>query len=123
MILEQTEKYYNDLRVQEQQGQEMADEKNSSIQLRKDIMKLALAESATDCTIVCGTLFAKFNVSINLLSSHGQMAKNLKTTLQTFFDNRKKNDCHVQMSGTLPDNEYAYDFHPIVDFRHEGVGV
>ena len=123
MILEQTEKYYNELRVQEQQGQEMADEKNSSIQLRKDIMKLALAESATDCTIVCGTLFAKFNVSINLLSSHGQMAKNLKTTLQTFFDNRKKNDCHVQMSGTLPDNEYAYDFHPIVDFRHEGVGV
>jgi len=25
------------------------------------------------------------------------------------------------MSGTLPDNEYAYDFHPIVDFRTEGV--
>ena len=118
-----TPEIYNELRIQEQQGQEMADEKNKSIQLRKDIMKLALAESATDCTIVCGTLFAKFNVSINLLSSHGQMAKNLKTTLQTFFDNRKKNDCHVQMSGTLPDNEYAYDFHPIVDFRHEGVGI
>ena len=117
MILEQTKKY-NELRVQEQQGQEMADEKNSSIQLRKDIMKLALVESATDCTIMCGTLFAKFNVSI-----HEQMAKNLKTTLQTFFDKRKVNDCYVKMSGTLPDNEYAYDFHPIVDFRHEGVGV
>jgi len=112
-----TPEMYNELRIQEQQGQEMADEKNKSIQLRKDIMKLALAESATDCTIMCGTLFAKFNVSI-----HEQMAKNLKTTLQTFFDNRKKNDCHVKMSGTLPDNEYAYDFHPIVDFRTEGVG-
>ena len=53
-------------------------------QLKKDIMKLALAESATECTIVCGTLFAKFDVSI-----HEQMANNLKTTLQTFFDNRK----------------------------------
>jgi len=113
-----TPEMYNELRIQEQQGQEMADEKNKSIQLRKDIMKLALAESATDCTIMCGTLFAKFNVSI-----HEQMAKNLKTTLQTFFDNRKKNDCHVQMSGTLPDNEYAYDFMPIVDYRHYGVGV
>ena len=51
------------------------------------------------------------------------MANNLKKTLQTFFDNRKKNDCHVQMSGTLPDNEYAYDFMPIVDFRHEGIGI
>ena len=80
-----TPEMYNELRIQEQQGQEMADDKNESIQLRKDIMKLALAESATDCTIMCGTLFAKFNVSI-----HEQMAKNLKTTLQTFFDNRKK---------------------------------
>ena len=109
---------YNELREQEQEGQIMADEKNKSIQLRKDIMNMALAESATDCTIVCGTLFAKFGVSI-----HEQMAKNLKTTLQTFFDNRKKNDCMVKMSGTLPDNEYAYDFHPIVDFRTEGVGI
>jgi len=87
-------------------------------QLKKDILKLALAESATDCTIMCGTLFAKFNVSI-----HEQMANNLKKTLQTFFDKRKKNDCNVQMSGTLPDNEYAYDFHPIVDFRHDGMGI
>ena len=87
-------------------------------QLKKDIMKLALAESATECTIVCGTLFAKFDVSI-----HEQMAKNLKTTLQTFFDKRKVNDCHVQMSGTLPDNEYAYDFVPVVDFRLNGMGI
>ena len=87
-------------------------------QLKKDIMKIAEAESASEFTIVCGTLFAKFNVSI-----HEQMAKNLKKTLQTFFDNRKKNDCHVQMSGALPDNEYAYDFMPIVDFRHEGIGL
>ena len=50
-----TPEMYNELRIQEQQGQEMADEKNKSIQLRKDIMKLALAESATDCTIMCGT--------------------------------------------------------------------
>ena len=113
-----TPEKYNELRVQEQEGQIMADETVKSIQLRKDIMKLALAESATDCTIMCGTLFAKFNVSI-----HEQMATNLKKTLQTFFDNRKKNDCHVQMSGTLPDNEYAYDFMPIVDFRHEGIGI
>lgn len=113
-----TPEKYNELRVQEQEGQIMADETVKSIQLRKDIMKLALAESATDCTVMCGTLFAKFNVSI-----HEQMANNLKKTLQTFFDNRKKNDCHVQMSGTLPDNEYAYDFMPIVDFRHEGIGI
>ena len=109
---------YNELREQEILGQEMSDEKEKSILLRKNIMKLAIAESATNCTIMCGTLFAKFDVSI-----HKQMATNLKKTLQTFFDNRKKNDCHVQMSGTLPDNEYAYDFMPIVDFRHEGVGI
>ena len=113
-----TPEKYNELRVQEQQGQIMADETVKSIQLRKDIMKLALAESATDCTIMCGTLFAKFSASI-----HEQMATNLKKTLQTFFDNAKPNDCYVQMSGTLPDNEYAYDFMPIVDFRHNGVGV
>jgi len=113
-----TPEKYNDLRIQEQQGQEMADETVKSIQLRKDIMNMALAESATDCTIMCGTLFAKFNVSI-----HEQMANNLKTTLQTFFDKRKVNDCLVKMSGTLPDNEYAYDFVPVIDFRMEGVGI
>ena len=87
-------------------------------QLKKDIMKLALAESATDCTIVCGTLFAKFGVSI-----HEQMATNLKTTLQAFFDKRKKNDCIVKMSGALPNNEYAYDFVPVVDYRLDGIGI
>lgn len=87
-------------------------------ELKKDIMKLALAESATECNIVCGTLFAKFNVSV-----HKQMANNLKTTLQTFFDKRKVNDCNVQMSGTLPDNEYAYDFVPVVDFRLNGMEI
>ena len=49
------------------------------------------------------------------------MANTLKTTLQTFFDKKKVNDCNVEMSGTLPDNEYAYDFKPIVDFRMEGI--
>jgi len=113
-----TPEKYNDLRIQEQEGQIMADEKNSSIQLRKDIMNMALAESATDCTIVCGTLFAKFDVSI-----HEQMATNLKKTLQTFFDKRKVNDCNVKMSGTLPDNEYAYDFVPVIDYRLDGIGI
>ena len=84
--------------------------------LKKDIMKIAEAESATEFTIVCGTLFVKFNSSIDK-----KLANNLKTTLQTFFDKRKVNDCHVQMSGTLPDNEYAYDFMPIVDYRMEGI--
>ena len=113
-----TPQEYNKLREQEIIGQEMVDETVKSIQLRKDIMKLALAESATNCTIMCGTLFAKFDVSI-----HKQMAKNLKTTLQTFFDKRKVNDCNVQMSGTLPDNEYAYDFVPVVDYRLDGIGI
>jgi len=44
-------------------------------------------------------------------------------TLQTFFDKRKVNDCNVQMSGTLPDNEYAYDFVPVVDYRLDGIGI
>ena len=52
-------------------------------QLRKNIMKLALAESATDCTIVCGTLFAKFDVSI-----HEQMATNFMKT------NKEKKNVH-----------------------------
>ena len=86
--------------------------------LKKDIMKIAKEASATEFTICCGTLFAKFNVS-----THEEMANTLKTTLQTFFDKRKVNDCHVKMSGTLPDNEYAYDFMPIIDFRTEGVGI
>ena len=88
-------------------------------QLKKDIMNIAKAESADGITICCGTLFAKFNVSV-----HKQMADNLKTTLQTFFDNRKKNDCNVQMSGPLgTEEEYAYDFVPVVDFRLDGIGI
>ena len=82
--------------------------------LKKDIMKIAEAESATEFTIVCGTLFVKFNSSID-----EKLANNLKTTLQTFFDKRKKNDCHVKMSEL--GNEFAYDFTPIVDFRMEGI--
>ena len=75
-----TPEKYNELRVQEQEGQIMADETVKSIQLRKDIMKLALAESATDCTIMCGTLFAKFNVSI-----HEQMANKLEEDFTDFL--------------------------------------
>ena len=88
-------------------------------QLKKDIMNIARAESADEFTICCGTLFTKFNVSV-----HKQMADNLKTTLQTFFDNRKKNDCVVKMSGPMgEDEEYAYDFVPVVDFRLDGIGI
>jgi len=87
--------------------------------LRKEIMNIARAESADEFTICCGTLFAKFNVSV-----HKQMADNLKTTLQTFFDKRKKNDCTVKMSGPLGSTEeYAYDFVPVVDFRLNGMGI
>ena len=108
---------YNKLREQEILGQEMADDKNRSVQLRKDIMNIARAESADEFTICCGTLFAKFNVSV-----HKQMANNLKTTLQTFFDNRKKNDCNVQMFGPMgAEEEYAYDFVPVIDYRMEGL--
>ena len=87
-------------------------------QLRKEIIEVAKKVGATDVNVVCGTLFAKFDVSI-----HEQMATNLKKTLQTFFDKRKVNDCNVQMSGTLPDNEYAYDFVPVVDYRLDGIGI
>jgi hypothetical protein len=52
------------------------------------------------------------------------MADSLKLALQTFFDNRKKNDCVVKMSGPMgADEEYAYDFVPVVDFRLEGMGI
>ena len=82
--------------------------------LKKDIMKIATEASATEFTIVCGTLFVKFNSSID-----EKLANNLKTRLQTFFDKRKKNDCYVKMSEL--GNEFAYDFTPIVDFRMEGI--
>lgn len=87
--------------------------------LRKEIMNIARAESADGITICCGTLFTKFNVSV-----HQQMADSLKLALQTFFDNRKKNDCVVKMSGPMgADEEYAYDFVPVVDFRLNGMGI
>jgi hypothetical protein len=61
------------------------------------------------------SLFVKFNSSIDQ-----KLANNLKTTLQTFFDNRKKNDCYVKMS-EVGSTEFAYDFTPIVDYRMEGI--
>jgi hypothetical protein len=88
-------------------------------QLKKDIMNIARAESAYEFTICCGTLFTKFNVSV-----HQQMADSLKLALQTFFDKRKVNDCIVKMSGPMgADEEYAYDFVPVVDFRLDGIGI
>ena len=82
-------------------------------------MNIARAESADEFTICCGTLFTKFNVSV-----HQQMADSLKLALQTFFDKRKVNDCIVKMSGPMgADEEYAYDFVPIVDFRLDGIGI
>ena len=83
--------------------------------LKKDIMKIAEAESATEFGLCCGTLFVKFNSSIDQ-----KLANNLKTTLQTFFDKRKKNDCYVKMS-EVGSTEFAYDFTPIVDYRLEGI--
>tara|TARA_B110000971_G_scaffold65626_1_gene67226 strand:- start:26 stop:295 length:270 start_codon:yes stop_codon:yes gene_type:complete len=83
--------------------------------LKKDIMKIAREASATEFTICCGTLFVKFNSSIDQ-----KLAYNLNTTLQTFFDKRKKNDCYVKMS-EVGTTEFAYDFMPIVDYRMEGI--
>ena len=82
-------------------------------------MNIARAESADEFTICCGTLFTKFNVSV-----HKQMADSLKLALQTFFDKRKVNDCIVKMSGPMgADDEYAFDFVPVVDFRLDGIGI
>ena len=39
-----TPEMYNELRIQEQQGQEMADEKNKSIQLRKGFVDVLSQE-------------------------------------------------------------------------------
>ena len=88
-------------------------------QLKKDIMNIARAESADEFTICCGTLFTKFNVSV-----HQQMADSLKLALQTFFDKRKVNDCIVKMSGPMgADDEYAFDFIPVIDYRLDGIGI
>ena len=83
--------------------------------LKKDIMKIAREASATEFTICCGTLFVKFNSSID-----EKLANNLNTTLQTFFDKRKKNDCYVKM-GEIGSTEFSYDFMPIIDYRMEGI--
>tara|TARA_R110000796_G_scaffold69_1_gene181 strand:+ start:68 stop:364 length:297 start_codon:yes stop_codon:yes gene_type:complete len=90
-------------------------DKMKNTKLKKDIMKIAEAESATEIGLCCGTLFVKFNSS-----NYQKLSNNLKTKLQTFFDNRKKNDCYVKMS-QVGSTEYAYDFIPIVDYRLEGI--
>ena len=48
MILEQTEKYYNDLRVQEQQGQEMADDLQKIVNYNMMMEVKQMAEKAAD---------------------------------------------------------------------------
>ena len=87
-------------------------------QLRNEIINVAKKVGATDVNVVCGSLFCKFNKNI-----HNVMAENLKTVLQKFFDKKKPNDTLVKMSGALPDNEYAYDFTPVVDFRLNEYGI
>ena len=87
-------------------------------QLRKEILEVARKVGATESSIVCGSLFCKFNANI-----HNVLANNLKTVLQKFFDKRKPNDTLVKMSGALPDYEYAYDFMPVVDFRLNEYGI
>jgi len=87
-------------------------------QLRKEILEVARKVGATESSIVCGSLFCKFNENI-----HNVMANNLKTVLQKFFDKKKPNDTLVKMSGALPDYEYAYDFTPVVNFRLNEYGI
>ena len=87
-------------------------------QLRKEILEVARKVGATESSIVCGSLFCKFNKNI-----HNVMANNLKTVLQKFFDKRKPNDTLVKMSCALTDYEYAYDFTPVVDFRLNEYGI
>ena len=87
-------------------------------QLRKEILEVAKKVGATESSIVCGSLFCKFNKNI-----HNVMANNLKTVLQKFFDKKKPNDTLVKMSGALPDYEYAYDFMPVVNYRLNEYGI
>ena len=89
-------------------------------QLRKEIIEVAKKVGATDVNVVCGSLFCKFNAPDNAAKV---IADNLKTILQKFFDKKKPNDTLVKMSGALPDNEYAYDFMPVVDFRLNEYGI
>ena len=48
MIIEQTEKYYNELRVQEQQGQEMADDLQKIVNYNMMTEVKQMAEKAAD---------------------------------------------------------------------------
>ena len=48
MIIEQTEKYYNELRIQEQQGQEMADDLQKIVNYNMMTEVKQMAEKAAD---------------------------------------------------------------------------
>ena len=89
-------------------------------QLRNDIKEVAKKVGAIDISIVCGSLFCKFNAPD---SAAKVLAENLKTVLQKFFDKKKPNDTLVKMSGALPDYEYAYDFMPVVNYRLNKYGI
>lgn len=89
-------------------------------QLRNEIINVAKTTGATDITIVGGSLFCKFNAP-NIAAKI--IAENLKNLLQKYFDKRKANDTLVKMSGALPDNEYAYDFMPVVNHRWAEYGI
>ena len=89
-------------------------------QLRNDIKEVAKKVGAIDISIVCGSLFCKFNAPD---SAAKVLAENLKTVLQKFFDKKKPNDTLVKMSGALPDYEYAYDFMPVVNYRLNEYGI
>ena len=88
--------------------------------LRNEIVNVAKTTGATDVSIVCGSLFCKFNAPDTAAKV---IAENLKTILKKFFDKRKPNDTLVKMSGALPDNEYAYDFMPVVNYRLNEYGI
>ena len=88
--------------------------------LRNEIKEVAKSTGATDVNIVCGSLFCKFNAPN---SAAKEIAENLKTLLQKYFDKKKANDTLVKMSGALPDNEYAYDFMPVVNYRLNEYGI
>ena len=84
-------------------------------QLRSEILEITKKVGAEESSIVCGSLFCKL--------TSNEMATKLKNTLQNFFDIRKANDTNVKMSGPMLENEYAYDFTPVVDFRLDEYGI
>ena len=81
----------------------------NKMRTRQEILEVTRMAGAEEASIVCGSLFCK-------LKSEKQ-ATTLKESLQKFFDDVKVNDTNVRVSGPLPDNEFAYDFVPVVDFR------